>query len=209
MDETEYQARRATVEDLPALREMWERERLDVDALEKRVTEFQLALDAEGRIVAAIGMLREGEHGMLHSETIGDFGVADRLRTLLWGRLKTLAKNYAMARVWTLETTQFWRELGFDPAEGEVLEQLPAEFGERGNQWHSILLRKDPFAQGGALAKQQEMLFREALKEETERTLRQAKIVKAVALLVSVALLVIICIGGYYMMKYQQRTGLR
>jgi len=209
MDEAVYLARRATVEDLPVLREMWERERFDVEALEKRVTEFQVAYDAEGRIVAALGMLRLGDHGLLHSETIGDFGLADRLRTLLWERFKTLAKNYAMARIWTREATMFWKELGFDPVEGETLEQLPAEFGGADETWHSILLRNDPFAQGGAVAKQQELIFREALKAETEKTLRQAKMVKVVALLVSVVLFLIICIGGYMMIKYQPRMGMR
>lgn len=209
MDEAVYLARRATVEDLPVLREMWAGERLDVEALEKRITEFQVAYDAEGKIVAALGMLRVGDHGLLHSETIADFSVADRLRTLLWERLKTVAKNYAMARVWTREASMFWKALGFDRVEGEVLEQLPADFGSADEEWHSILLRKDPFAQGGALAKQQELMFREALKAETEKTMRQAKMVKLLALLVSVVLFAIICIGGFYLIRYQQKMGLR
>lgn len=205
MEQAVYLARRANVEDLPMLREMWAQERLDADDLEKRVTEFQVACDAEGKIVAALGMKRVGEQGMIHSETIADFGVADQLRKLLWERLRTLAKNYAMARVWMKGTSMFWKELGFDPADEEVLEQLPAEFGE--GEWFSIRLRHDPFADGGAAAKQQELMFRQALKAETEKTIRQARMVKALALVISLLLFVIVCIGGYYLYKYQNRMS--
>lgn len=207
MNDADYVARRANVEDLPALREMWTQERLDVEGLERRVTEFQVACDSSGRIVGALGMRRVGEQGLIHNETILDFGVADRLRRLLWERLLTIAKNYAMARVWTLDASLFWKELGFDPADEETRKQLPAEFGSPDGDWCAMMLRNDPFAKGDALAKQQELMFREALRAETEKTLRQAKIVKGVALLVSVGLFVIVCIGGYFMYKYQQRAG--
>ena len=57
------------------------------------------------------------------------------------------------------------------------------------------------------MAKQQELMFREALRAETEKTLQQAKVIKMVALLVSLGLFVIVCVGGYYIYKYQQRSG--
>lgn len=209
MDQPVFRARRATLDDLPALRQLWEQERFDADALEKRVTEFQVAYDAEGTIVAAIGMRREGEQGVLHHEAFADFGVADQLRALIWERFKTLAKNFAMARVWMADCVHFWREHGFDEADEEVLEQLPPELGDREGDWFTIVLRTDPFADGSALAKQQEMLFRAALKEETEKTMRQAKIVKGLAMMFSIGLFIIICIAGFYLFRYQQSRGLR
>jgi N-acetylglutamate synthase-like GNAT family acetyltransferase len=209
MDEQVFLARRATLDDLPVLRELWQREQLDADGLERRVTEFQVAYDAEGTIVGAIGMRRDGEQGMVHSEAFADFGVADQLRTLIWERLKTIAKNYAMARVWMQDPGMFWKELGFDEVEGKTLEQLPAVFGESDGNWFSIMLRNDPFADGSAAAKQQELLFRQALKDETDRTLRQAKNVKVVALGLSIILFIVICIAGFALFKYQQKMGLR
>ncbi|MGB0582835.1 MAG: hypothetical protein ACPGVU_24390, partial [Limisphaerales bacterium] len=103
MDEPVFLARRATLEDLPALRELWQQEQFDANTLEKRITDFQVAYDAEGTIFAAIGMHREGEQGVVHSESFKDFGLADQLRGLIWERFKTIAKNFAMARVWMLD----------------------------------------------------------------------------------------------------------
>ena len=45
MTAPQFPARRATLDDLPALRPLWEAERLDAAALEKRLTEFQLVCD--------------------------------------------------------------------------------------------------------------------------------------------------------------------
>lgn len=209
MDEPVFLARRATLDDLPALRELWQQEQFDADALEKRITEFQVAYDAEGAIMAAIGMRREGEQGLMHSEAFRDFGYADQLRALIWERLKTIAKNYAMARVWMRDCARYWKELGFDEVDEETLNELPPEFGEREGSWFSIMLRSDPFAKGDALAKQQEMMFREALRAETEKTMQQAKIVRIVALVLSILLFVIIVFAGVKLFKYQQRTGIR
>ena len=209
MDESVFLARRATLEDLPALRELWQQEQFDADALEKRITEFQVAYDAEGTILAAIGMRREGEQGVVHSESFKDFGLADQLRGLIWERFKTIAKNYAMARVWMLDCVHYWKELGFDEAEGETLEELPESFGEREGNWFTIMLRSDPFAKGDAFAKQQELLFREALRAETEKTQHQAKVVRMVALILSILLFAIIVIGGITLIKAQKRQGYR
>lgn len=209
MEQPVFLGRRATLDDLPALRQLWEQERYDADALEPRVTEFQVAHDAEGTIIGAIGMKREGEQGVVHHEAFADFGVADQLRAVIWERFKTLAKNYAMARVWMQDCVHYWKEIGFDEADEEVLEQLPPELGEREGNWFTIVLRNDPFADGSALARQQEMLFRAALKEETEKTMRQAKLVRGLALTFSIVLFIVICIAGFYLYKYQQRRGLR
>lgn len=209
MDEQVFLVRRATLDDLPALCGLWEQENLDPHDLEKRLTEFQVAHDADGKIVGAIGMRREGEHGFVHSEAFTDFGLADQLRTMLWERIKTVVQHYAMARVWMLDCGLYWKKLGFDEADEEILEQLPGEFGAREGNWFSIMLRKDPFAKGTAAAKLQELEFRKALRAESERTMEQAKMVKMVALVLAFIMFVAICLGGFSIFKYQHRMGIR
>lgn len=207
MDEPVFLARRATLDDLPVLRELWQQEQFDADALEKCITDFQVAYDAEGTIMAAIGMRREGEQGVVYSEAFKDFGHADRLRALIWERIKTIAKNYAMARLWMLDCVHFWKEFGFDEADEETLNDLPENFGDREGNWFTIMLRSDPFAKGDAMAKQQELMFREALRAETEKTMHQAKVVRVLALVLSILLFVIIVIGGIKLVQVQKQRG--
>ena len=209
MEEQVFLARRATLDDLAVLRDLWAQEQLDADDLEKRITEFQVAYDAAGTIVGAIGMRREGEEGFIHSEAYADFGVADQLRQVIWERLKTIAKNYAMARVWMQDCGMFWKELGFDEVGEDSIAQLPPAFGSGDGNWFAIMLRNDPFAGGSSAAKQQELLFREALRAETEKTLQQAKVVKAIALVMSIILFVVIVVAGVKLFQYQQKMGIR
>jgi len=209
MEERVFLARRATLDDLAALRELWAQEQLDADDLEKRITEFQVAYDAEGKILGSIGMKREGDDGWVHSEAFSDFGVADQLRRVIWERLKTIAKNYAMARIWMRDCGLFWKELGFDEADEKMKGQLPAGFGDKGGNWYVIRLRNDPFADGTEAAKRQELMFREALRAETERTLRQARVVKIIALVMSIVLFAVIVLAGIKLFEYQRRMGLR
>ena len=55
--------RRATLDDLPQLIELWQMEKLPVEVLDKRFTEFQVVADASGRIVGAVGMqLSDKQH---------------------------------------------------------------------------------------------------------------------------------------------------
>ena len=46
-----HRVRRATLDDLPALKPLWESMRFSVEDLEKRLTEFQVAENAQGEIV--------------------------------------------------------------------------------------------------------------------------------------------------------------
>ncbi|MBG85879.1 MAG: hypothetical protein CMO80_03135 [Verrucomicrobiales bacterium] len=205
MEQLAYFARRATLDDLPVLRELWETERLPVEALDKRVTEFQVAHDANGTILAAIGFKRDGEHGLIHSEAFVDFGIADQLRELIWERFETLARNYALLRVWLQDDLMFWKEHGFDPASDEDLESMPESFGAKENQWYSRVLREELFA--SAQAKQTEMMFRQAMAAEREKTERQVKNLKLVSAVVAFLLFIMVSIAAVYFFKYATRTG--
>jgi N-acetylglutamate synthase-like GNAT family acetyltransferase len=207
MTAPQFQARRATLDDLPALRPLWEAERLDALALEKRLTEFQVACDEAGRVVAAIGMQRDLQHGLLHSEVFADFALADTLRPLLWERLRTVGRNHALARMWTRETTQFWRKLGFDPPDGELLAKLPAAFGgAEAGPLFTLKVRDDPFAD--MTPEQEEVMLKQHLRADTEKMLQQARSLRTFAYAASVVFIIVLAICGYYLMRYKNRQNL-
>ncbi len=202
METAEFTARRATLDDLPALRPMWEQERLPVNDLDRRVTEFQVAVSADGDIKGAIAMKISEGYGLIHSETFPDFGLADELRRLLWERIQKLAKSHGLVRVWMRENLSFWRTLGFDEPDEEALEKLPAEFGTADETFFTLKLRNDPFAEMSAA--QEEMIFKQGLRADTDKMIKQAKMLKRVAIGFSVVFFVMIVRYLWYLWRYKQ-----
>ncbi len=107
--------RRATVDDLPALKSLWLAAHLPADELESRLTEFQV-VETGGVFAGALGVQILRQHARLHSEDYADFSVADAARELFWERIQNLAANHGVFRVWTQETSPFWTHWGFQPA---------------------------------------------------------------------------------------------
>lgn len=206
MTAPQFQARRATLDDLPALRPLWEAERLDAAALEKRLTEFQVACNEEGRLLGAVGMLRHQQHGLLHSEVFADFAFADTLRLLLWERLRTVGRNYALARMWTRETSPFWRSVGFDPPDEAQLAQFPAAFGEAdASRLLTVKLRDDPFAD--MTPEQEEVMLKQHLRADTDKMLQQARSLRMVLYGVLAIFAIILAIGASIAWRYRNRRG--
>lgn len=207
MTAPQFQARRATLDDLPALRPLWEAERLDPIALEKRLTEFQVVCDEAGKVVGAIGMLRHQQQGLVHSEVFADFALADTLRPLLWERLRNVGRNYALARMWTRESSQFWRVLGFDPPDEEQLAKFPAAFGEAdAGPLFTLKVRDDPFAD--MTPEQEEVMLKQHLRADTEKMLQQARTLRMFAYAASVVFIIVLAICGYYLLRYRNRQNL-
>ena len=206
MTAPQFQARRATLDDLPALRVLWEAERLDAVALEKRLTEFQVACDEEGRLLGAVGMLRHQQHGLLHSEVFADFGLADTLRLLLWERLRAVGRNYALARMWTRETSQFWRGVGFDPADEAQLALFPPVFGDAdASRLLTVKVRDDPFAD--MTPAQEEALLKQHLRADSEKMFQQARTLRMVLYGVLGIFGIILAIGALIAWRYRNRRG--
>ena len=88
MNEPQYNLRRATVDDLPGLKLLWERARLQVLDLEKRLTDFQLVVSDADDLIGAIGLHIEGKQGHVHSEAFAQPEQAYRpfLRPPVWAR---------------------------------------------------------------------------------------------------------------------------
>src|SRR5688500_13768306 len=97
----QYQARRATIEDLPQLVALWNLERLPADAFEKRFKEFQVVSDSAGEVLGTIGLQISGSQGLIHGEAISKPELADPIRDLLWTRVQAMIHNHALERLWS------------------------------------------------------------------------------------------------------------
>src|ERR1035441_3142350 len=116
--------RRATVDDLPALKSLWTATQFPADELESRLTEFQ-AVEAGGVFAGALGLQILRQHARLHSEDYADYSFADAARELFWERIQKLAANHGVFRIWTQETSPFWTRPGGSPAGAGRLESAP------------------------------------------------------------------------------------
>jgi len=141
---SQLRIRRATVDDLTALKSLWISMRLAPDELEKRLTEFQIVESGDGKILGANGIQFSKHNALLHSEGYSDFGIADAARQLFWERIQTLASNHGVFRIWTQERSPFWKSFGFQPPVGEVLARLPDEWkNEFSGAWLTYQLKNE------------------------------------------------------------------
>jgi len=138
----ELRIRRATIDDLAALKAVWLSMRLPADALESRLTEFQV-VERGGEVVGAIGFQTVRTAARLHSEGYSDFSVADLARELFWQRIQSLASNHGVFRLWTQDNSPFWRHWGFQPASPENLERLPDEWKSFEEPWFTQELKNE------------------------------------------------------------------
>lgn len=157
--------------------------------LEKNLTEFQVAENAHGEVVAALGLRLAGHDGKIHSETYGDFALSDQLRPLFWERLQVLARNHLLFRVWTEEEAPFWKKgAGFSVANEELLAHLPPSFGAGHDHWLALRLR-DELADPNLLDAQF-ALFRETERAQREKLLQRAELLKMAGTGIAVLLFV-------------------
>lgn len=194
MNLTDFKVRRATIEDLPALKPLWQSMKLDASALDKRVTEFQVAEDNGGKVVGAIGCQMLGKHALIHSEGFTDFGLADTLRPLLWERLKMLAANHGTVRVWTKEAARFWSQETLISPDVETLEKLPEAWRAVPGPWFTLKLRED-VEEVLSLDKEFAM-FAEAERERSRSALSQAKALKTIATVLALLLGLIVLVAS-------------
>jgi N-acetylglutamate synthase-like GNAT family acetyltransferase len=169
--------RRATMDDLAALKSLWETMRFSADGLEKRLTEFQLVESAQGEMLGAIALQIAGPNALLHSEGYTDFSVADAARQLFWDRIQTIAANHGVFRVWTQEDSPFWVRWGFQPPADEVLARLPDAWKASGGKWLTIQLKNEEAM--GVLEKEL-AAFRKSEKEHAEQVLGRARTLSTV-----------------------------
>lgn len=199
MTSPEYRVRRATLDDVGQLAGLWNSMRFAADDLAKRITEFQVAEQAGGRLLGAVGLQISERQGLIHSEGFTDFAMAEQLRPLLWERLNSVAINHGLVRLWTEEEAPFWSHCGLTQPDAEVLQKLPVSWRSSKSRWLCLKLRDEPEA---VISLDKEFaLFMEAEKQRTARAFQQARILKLVATLVAVALFGAVLLGAIYLMR--------
>jgi N-acetylglutamate synthase-like GNAT family acetyltransferase len=204
MTPPEFSVRRATVEDLGGLKQLWERARLQVLDLEKRLTEFQLAVTPDGDLLGAIGLQIVGKAGHIHSEAFTLPEQGESLRAALWERLRNLARNHGLVRLWTREEASFWLQAGFTEAKADLLTKLPAVFGDPHRRWLALQLKEDTTP---TLSLEQEFeIFQQASRASSEAVMAQARKLRTLANVIAwVALGVVVVLIGYYGLRYFQQ----
>jgi len=189
--------RRATVDDIEDLRELWLQAHLPAEELERHLTEFQLVLSTTGEMVGAIGLHIQGKQGKLHSEAFIHPEHEDDFRPVLWERVKTVARNHGLVWLWTQELAPFYHHNGFQDADEETRKKLPPGFGDPDTQWSAMQLRDEAVL---SLDKEFE-LFHQTETESTELVLRQARLLKVVATVIAVILFAVVAVGLYYLFR--------
>ncbi len=173
-----YRVRRATLDDLPALRELWTKVNLPLQDLEKRFTEIQIAETQDGKIAGAIGVKVERLHGQIHSEAILD-PTDTLLYEALWQRMQILSRNYGLFRMWTDSTNPYWKSLGFKAPSEKELEKIPSSLASAPAKALTYALKEE--SAEGLSVEQQFELFTQTQKLETERLMQQAQTFRKVA----------------------------
>lgn len=193
MTTSNLQVRRATVEDLPKLGPLWKEEGLPAEDLEKRFKEFQVVEGEGGQALGTFALQIIGLEGWIHSEAFARPEQSDTLRDKLWERVQIQAKNHGLVRIWTQLAAPFWHTNGFQPAGNEQLVKRPASFAGDARPWLVLQLREEPTGQAVSIDKEF-ALFKESEKEQRQRILRQAKVLKMIATTIALLVLVFVIV---------------
>jgi hypothetical protein len=176
-----------------------------VETLSRRITEFQVAEHPEGMLVGAVGLHIAEKQGLIHSEAFSDFSFAEPLRPMLWERLRNLANNHGLLRLWTTEQAPFWRQCGLVPAGQELLASLPVPWRELTGRWLTLKLKEDVDA---LLAMDHELaLMLETERQRSKRGLEQARLLKMLA--TALGILIVLFIIGASVMLLMRRGALQ
>jgi N-acetylglutamate synthase-like GNAT family acetyltransferase len=194
-----YRVRRATLDDIGQLTAIWQSMRYPVEDLARRVTEFQIAEDAEGRVLGGVAMQILEKQGLIHSEAYDDFSHAEAVRPLLWERLNSLASNHGLLRIWTREEAPFWSRCGLNKPEPEALAKMPAPWRNGDAPWLTLKLRDN--VEALLSADHEFAMFMQAEKQRTARTMQQAKLLKMIATLIAIAILVVAAVGIFMLIR--------
>jgi N-acetylglutamate synthase-like GNAT family acetyltransferase len=199
MTASDYRVRRATLEDIGNLTELWKCMRFPAEDLSRRVTEFQLAEASDGRLLGAIGLHIAERQGRIHSEGFTDFSLAEQLRPMLWDRVNSLATNHGLLRLWTKESAPFWSRCGLVKPDAETLAKLPAIWRSEPPDWLTLKLKDDVDT---LLAVEKEFaFFMQTEKQRTQQTFQKAKVLKAIATLVAIVLLGLVFLGAFFILR--------
>jgi N-acetylglutamate synthase-like GNAT family acetyltransferase len=173
VDPSEYTVRRATLDDLPTLKGLWETNRLPVLELERRLTEFQIVSRPDGVIVGAVALRGCGAQGLVHSEAVYSPPLAEPVRTAAWQRLRVLARNQGMTRLWMRgEPATGWQALGFKRAMPGDLKKFPPALTAGPGPWSTLALIDEAVL--AEVVEKEVTAFQQEAQADHERLRRQA-----------------------------------
>ncbi|HNU98750.1 MAG: hypothetical protein KA191_10230 [Verrucomicrobia bacterium] len=173
MDPHDFTVRRATLDDLPTLKGLWDVNRLPALDLERHLTEFQLVLRADGVLAGAVGLRACGAQGLVHSEAFYSQQLADPVRSAAWQRLQILARNQRLGRLWIHgEAAPGWQALGFKRAMAEDLKKLPPILGGELGPWFTVALIDETAL--AEVVERELTVFQQEARAENERLRQQA-----------------------------------
>jgi len=194
----DLKVRRATIEDLPKLAALWGQGQIEEADLEKRFKDFQVLENETGELIGAIAIRVGGQEGMIDNEVYADPAQGETLRPQLWERIRVIAQNFGLCRIWTQLTHPFWSINGFQAASPDVMEKLPAAFTKNPQPWFFIQLRDETLS----LSMDKEFaLFKEAEHENTERIFRQARVLKTIAFVMAAILVGLVIVWAVLFLK--------
>ena len=199
------QVRRATIEDLPRLVELWQAEKLAVVECEKHFKEFQV-VEEEGKVTGAVALQIVGGDGLLHSEVFAHPEHADTLREKLWERVRMIAGNHGLFRLWSQLAAPYWKS-AFQEASAELTAKVPAAFAKQDRPWLYVQLKED-VATDVSLDKEF-ALFREAEREQTQKLFQQARFFKVLAIGLGIGVLILVVVWAFMFLKTQNRLKTR
>ncbi len=204
MNPSGYQVRRATLDDLDALTALWNSMKFSAADLKNRLTEFQVAQGADGKVAGAVGFQILQRHGLIHSEAFEDFSVADQVRPLLWGRIQALAMNHGIVRLWTQENAPFWTHSGLQPADSNAVQRMPESWNRSAPGWLTLRLKDEDVL----LSLDKEFaLFKEAEKQNTAVTLNHARKMKTVATVIGATVAFLLFAAAIYLLLTRKAPG--
>lgn len=162
------ESRRADAEDLASLTDLWSAAGLPADELDGFLGEFHVVIDADGRVLHAIGLLVEDDQGLLHSEALapGASHDPDSCRSTAWKRLRIIARNQGVRRIWTREDAAYWSTCGFQPVAGSDLPEPLPSFATREDGWW--LFRHPEPSQAAQMIQQEMALWQTQREQEAE-----------------------------------------
>ena len=197
----ELRLRRATVDDLPALKAIWLSMQLPTEPLENRLTDFQV-VERDGEVVGAIGFQIVRTAARLYGEGYSDFSVADAARELFWDRAQKLAANLGVFRLWTQDNSPFWRQWGFQPASDESFARLPDEWKSSEGKWLTLELKNEAVV-SAALAKQFGKFSAGEKRQTNEAAARAKKIFNLIAAFFFLVGFAALGIAGWLFLRFR------
>lgn len=201
MSTANFKVRRATVDDLPQLIELWKLENMPWEVLEKKLTEFQVVDDGTGTVQGCWGIHIAGKQAKLHHEVFLQSDLADTHRELLWQRLQAIIHNHALIRLWTRETAPFYHGSGFHVPTGDQIKIFPAAFSEENATWTVLELRPEHEQTAEVDVDKEFEKFKEMERVSTEKAFEQAKKIRAFATTLAVLLFLGVVAGSVYVLR--------